>query len=63
MLQNYCDIIIQIIPEEVMKQVSKDSRAFDTHELANLDEHKLASIHRMTKRKISELRMYTSWLN
>jgi hypothetical protein len=46
-----------------MKQVSKDSRAFDTHELANLDEHKLASIHRMTKRKISELRMYTSWLN
>jgi len=57
-----CETIISIVPENIRKDVSKDSRAFDTQELANLTEEKLAALHRATKRKVSELRMYYSWL-
>lgn len=51
-----------VIPEEIRGQVGRDSRAFDTQELVNLTEEKLAALHRTTKRKVSELRMYGSWM-
>lgn len=64
LLQSYCDTVLRLVPEEVARQAGRDPRAFEREEeLRDPTEDKLAAIHRVVKRKVSELRMYTSWMD
>jgi hypothetical protein len=62
--QKHCETILELVPEEVVRQVGKDPKAFEREEvLREVDEGVLAATHRVVKRKVSELGMYTTWMD